>query len=440
MDKDDSLKPAGSLPPNADDAAMDPDQDVVEKVFDISPDFKISPIQENPEPVLPKQTAPTKPTPTTNLKPAVPPIPPPIVASVQPPTQLPPRPVAQGTFIQPSEKGLSGTFWAQPSLQDAVSAQMPAPVIKASAIKPQPYKDLAGQPSDIKPLRTYEGDIAEVLARRNPSVTSIAIAEHEKKGDGNMIGNDVPAEPDPETHSAKKIIMVIASLVIVLAGAAGGYYLYNQSPLKAAQITAPAPAIQTPQSLVPADSRVVISIDGLGQAAIASRIRAELAKPQTPNTLKEIVLSETQNGQQVRASTADVSAVMGIPVPDMIMRTLSPQWMLGESADGSGRTTLSVIVKTDFFQNAFAGMLQWESTMPQDLQQYVSSTSAQFAVLQGQFMDRIVKNTDVREFVATDNNTVFLYSFINNSTLVVTGNENALADIITRLEQQAFIR
>jgi hypothetical protein len=74
-----------------------------------------------------------------------------------------------------------------------------------------------------------------------------------------------------------------------------------------------------------------------------------------------------------------------------------------------------------------------------------SSTSPEippvpYATISGRFEDRIVKNKDVREFRAADGKIVFLYSFIDQTKLVVTASEETLAEIISRLERQAFIR
>ena len=131
--------------------------------------------------------------------------------------------------------------------------------------------------------------------------------------------------------------------------------------------------------------------------------------------------------------------------------------MLGVYADGNGTKTAFVIATVDYFQNAFAGILQWESTMADDLKQYLyantpadialgtstASTSASMnrpVILRGSFIDRIVGNKDVREFVTSDGNVLFLYSFMNNTELAITGSEAALSAILNRLEQQAFVR
>jgi hypothetical protein len=61
-------------------------------------------------------------------------------------------------------------------------------------------------------------------------------------------------------------------------------------------------------------------------------------------------------------------------------------------------------------------------------------------VIRGNFIDRIVQNKDVREFVTSDGKIIFLYSFIDNTKLVVTGSEATLSEILRRLEQQTYVR
>ena len=168
--------------------------------------------------------------------------------------------------------------------------------------------------------------------------------------------------------------------------------------------------------------------------------------------------------------------------------------MLGVYADTTGTKSLFVVVTTNFFQDTFSGMLQWESRMPDDIKQYLfsngqapapssianvpstatntiksisviagtkasastssavatssaaSSTSNLAGVLlpntsiKGEFKDRIVMNKDVREFVTDSWQPLFLYSFVDNSRLVVTDKESTLAKVITRLENQALVR
>jgi hypothetical protein len=136
--------------------------------------------------------------------------------------------------------------------------------------------------------------------------------------------------------------------------------------------------------------------------------------------------------------------------------------MLGEYSDANGNKDLFVVVTHNFFQNAFAGMLSWENVMADDLKQFFGNTKPvqttnitsnttststptktawqPYFTLLGHFSDGIIKNKDAREFRTDTGNVIFLYSFIDNTKLVITSREGTLAEIITRLEQQAFIR
>jgi hypothetical protein len=69
-----------------------------------------------------------------------------------------------------------------------------------------------------------------------------------------------------------------------------------------------------------------------------------------------------------------------------------------------------------------------------------AETNPSYIILRGSFIDRIIKNKDVREFTAGNGDVIFLYSFIDSTKLVVTGSESALSEILNRLEQQAFVR
>ncbi len=364
---------------------------------------------------------------------------------------------------------------------------------------------VAAPGSDIKPLRTYESDVAEALAHRNISTASMAIAENKRKTGEERLGTKEsakpkeqtaelpkkaapipqPPKPDPEpyvppivkpqtreeafaprpaprpvdqgfrggsvapeaeipaapSHIGRKASLVLLSLIIIGGGLAGGYYLYMRSPVSSIPLKPAAPA--TPQtamvkSLVPAESQALIAVDGLSLEAITERISAEVAKPQKPGTIKEIVLTQNVNGEQKQIFPANAARAMKIPVPDIILRTLQPKWMLGVYTDVSGTKNVFVAATTDTFQNAFSGMLGWEKVIPNDLKAYISAGTT---TPQGSFIDEIVRNKDVRAFVTPrDEHTVFMYSFVNNSMLVASNNEIALAEIVSRLENQAFVR
>jgi len=441
----------------------------------------------------------------------------PLPAETPIPSETPVAPADTASSTDPENDGdkiveITDDFNITPVLTDIPVPPAPPvmPITPISPVIPTPVAPIIaavpGKPAtktlhitpNLKRLRTYEGDVAEVLANKKISTTSIALAEKRRETGEDRIGSaetssgaggSLPGESGSEasSHAGKKILIAIASLVLVGIGVIGAYYLYSISPLSLGQRVAPQP--QAVKSLVPSDTQVAIPIDGMAASAIISAVRSETAKSQSPNTIKEIILVETKNSQHFRVAGPDMANIMDTGAPNIVLRALSDDWMLGVYADPNGTKTVFVVATVDYFQNAFAGMLQWESVMADDLKQYlyasapadiaaeavlanpmtatstanasttrttasttaVSTTSSflpaqQYAtinqpvILRGNFIDRIVQNKDVREFVTTDGKTLFLYSFIDNTKLVITGSEATLSEILKHLEQQTFIR
>ncbi|MEK7609922.1 MAG: hypothetical protein AAB470_02260 [Patescibacteria group bacterium] len=361
--------------------------------------------------------------------------------------------------------------------------------------------------SEIKPIRTYESDVADVMSHKKTSRASIAIAESNKKDGGETISNI------ETSRAGKKILLTLLSLIFVGGGVIGAYYLYTISPLAPAKFITPQQKIIP--SIIPRDSQVIITLGDNLPVSIQSKIQTEIDKTQALETIKEIIFANKDStGSLARISGPGMIEMMDIGAPDTVLRSLTADWMLGVHNNIDNKKTIFVVVTTNFFQNTFSGMLQWESVMADDIKQYLypialkgianissenvstdtkkvdpladlnsilpgapapltttstttssnvskqvkkiatstnvtqtSSTTTDltpplqpYFTLRGKFEDRIVKNKDVREFRTDTGTTLFLYSFIDNSHLIITGNEATLSEILTRLEKQSLIR
>lgn len=337
----------------------------------------------------------------------------------------------------------------------------------------EPAKNSESTKNDgnLRNIRTYESDVADVLAKRNTSSVTIALAES-RKNQGNESFGDI----EEQSQTKKKILIVIISILLAGGGIFGAYYLYSISPL------APAPTISnTPQgtnSLIPIDSQSVIEVSATSNPAdIKNSIKNEFARNQAPQTIRELALvtsvaitsgDDAGKKKLVRIPTQTMISSLGINMPDLLYRSLESNWMLGIYADADGQKSIFVILTNNFFQNTFAGMLQWENIMADDLKEYLvtsgvngianaptiaSSTASttpeadqkeqyvpKYTTIRGQFVDKIIKNKDLREFISGDGELVFLYSFLDNKRLIFTSREDLVTEIMSRLEKQAFVR
>lgn len=429
------------------------------QIFDITPDLNISPakdeIDNTPPVVIPdnildiKTPQPSKnPTPTP-IQPQFGPANPPAktigIISNKIPTQ-------QNTQTKPS------------TLQEAVSSikiekEIPQKPLGSLNIpqKPIPDKPWETKPNSIiKPLRTYETDFAEAMSKKRISTSSLVIAEDKRKQNTENLSNSKEISNKDiidkyKSHATRNWILSIISLILICGGGFAGYYLYLRSPVAPVIIQNSTTAQNTlSKSIIPSDSKVVLSIDNKNANSILSQINSEINKQQNEKTIKEIVLSKTINTEVKKVSANEMLSLAEISPPDLITRSLSSDWMLGVYANSSGLKNPFVITTNIFFQNTFAGIIQWEKTMPNDLKQYLYSGSAPISTTsdivipdfttRGQYKDRIIKNRDVREYIAENGHIIFLYSFISNDKLVITNDEEALEEIIVRLEKNAFLR
>lgn len=295
-----------------------------------------------------------------------------------------------------------------------------------------------------KPIRTYESDVAEALANKKSSVMTMAIAENKRKTGEESISNTEP------TQVGRKIFMVVLSTVLIVAGLGGGYYLYLKSPL----------APQTNQktvnkipSIISPDSQTLLSVNTAKENQLIQIISNALQNSDTSNdSVGEFILTQTNGSTTLRVMSSDFIQRLNTSMPDTLIRSLTDSWMLGVYGIEDQKLPF-VILKTDFFQNAFAGMLKWESDMPDELatllnyrdkarSEDVNSTTsiASFFTLRGKFEDRIILNRDVREFKNDRGELLVLYSFVDKDTLIIATSEGVLKGLIERIEKQTYMR
>jgi hypothetical protein len=319
---------------------------------------------------------------------------------------------------------------------------------------------------NIKPLRTYESDVAEALARERTSVTTMAVAENLKRQQQKQVAvaeeEEIPEDEGTQgTSVAKKVLLFLLSLCFLGAGVIGAYYLYSKSPLAPPTPVQPdKPAII---SLIPSDSYVLMPTENLNAISLKARIQREMEKSQPEGSIMEIIPTKVVEGQTMRVSAEEMVEIMDVEVPDILMRSLGQATMIGIYTPPRDARSIFAVVTTEFYQNTFAGMIQWESVMADDLKFFLfpdsvrgvantttdgvpaqnpqsSDTVAPLLTIRGKFVDRIIKNKDVRQFIADDGRILFMYSLVDNNKLVITDKEITLAEILTRLEKAASIR
>lgn len=138
------------------------------------------------------------------------------------------------------------------------------------------------------------------------------------------------------------------------------------------------------------------------------------------------------------ASTTDVLILLAPNMPAELERNLTDQYMIGIYSFDTNQPF--IIFKTDDYGASFAGMLRWESTMIYDLGQIFGIPSLTETSVPYAFSDEALQNKDLRVVKDKAGKTVMLYSLIDKNTIVITGSENVFKAIVSKYMNSKTVR
>lgn len=265
----------------------------------------------------------------------------------------------------------------------------------------------------ISPLRTLKTDMARAVKEEGISVAKVALAQQAKT-------RSQGATAKPATRPKSHLGSLVLILVLVLAGAGGFVWWQSYAPNQGSAL---------PPSTAPT-------------ALIFAEESQELILPTTPSSadLREAIRGASSAGswqvKQLYPATTGVAlkwnqarARLGLTLPDTLARSLEEGYMFGLIKQGNSASPF-LLLKTKFYNNAAAGLREWEKTMPQSLFPLFHPQNPSIA--SPVFSDRLIRNKDGRRLVASDGQTVIFYAFLDNETILLTTNEGSFSDIFSR--------
>ena len=153
-------------------------------------------------------------------------------------------------------------------------------------------------------------------------------------------------------------------------------------------------------------------------------------------------LTAEEGGIPKLISAQTFLSMLGAEATDSLARSFEPLFFFGVHVFNGNQPFL--IFKTLSYENTFAGMLAWESTLQKELSPVFGAaltradlqpiaTSTETILPSASFEDKVLRNKDARVFRGRGGEIVLLYSFVDHATLVITTNEYTFAEIISRL-------
>lgn len=270
----------------------------------------------------------------------------------------------------------------------------------------------------LSPIRTYKSDLARAVKEEGVSLSTIALSEQNRKRLG--LG---PQPTKSQDHPGRFNLVLI--IVLLLAGLGVGTFYWWQT--RAVTPNPSGPNIAQPtKSLIFADQEKKLE---LNTTAANTRASIQNASEDTSGkwTIENLIF--TQNGTS--ASWSKVAQYFNLKLPDNLTRSLGESYMFGLYRVGTGDNSHRfLILKTSLGDKAFATLLGWEPTMPNQLLPLFYGASPRLANIA--FRDKLVRNKDARILVDTENKTALLYALIDDETIAIVPDEETFGAILDR--------
>ncbi len=274
--------------------------------------------------------------------------------------------------------------------------------------------DLLHNKSKLSSLRTYQGDVANIIRSQKESATSIALKEKAKR-------EERKEEPSAKQNKSTRpsLLIAILALVLIISGSYALFFAYTVFVNKEVK------KVATEESILPINNN--ISIVNVNKNNLAS----ELSKVESRGFFSVDISG--LDGTKV-ASTKDLLDLVEANTPTALVRNLEDGYVLGGLGDGTDARFM--VIKFNNFETVFSAMLDWEPYMTSDFS-YIFGGSAN---VDGNWIDTIVKNKDVRLFINQKDEEILAYTFLDKNTVLVTNNTKGVSEINALYASRALVR
>jgi len=279
---------------------------------------------------------------------------------------------------------------------------------------------------DIKVLRTYTSDMADVIRDNEMSVIKIAMAEKEKREQ-----DDIYKKAEGSNFS--KIFLVIGGIIFIVAAIVGSYFLLKNKK------EIPQTVISNTETFISYDSKSDIDVTNIvDMSDLLGLIKKEQQKDS--KLINAVFLNQKTNNVSESLNSKDFLSLIKTTAPDALLRSLSDKYLLGKysnpnAADSRDRSATFLIFETNNYSQAYASMLDWEKTMLKDLFTLfdIKISSSNDPIFEKQWKDIVINNKDARVLYGENGEGILYYVFVNKNDFVITDNIEALKEVVARL-------
>lgn len=281
---------------------------------------------------------------------------------------------------------------------------------------------------NLKTLRTYTSDMADAVRENEISVIKIAVAEQQK--------NIAEAEyKKAQGSKLAKFFMFIGALALIAGGVALAYFLLNKKD----EATAPTEIVNRKiETFISYDEDVFVDMTNATLSSdVTNLLKIESSKAGSPRSIKALFLTTSASGKPELLSIQKLLSLLKVTAPGPLSRSFGDQYLVGTYTpvkEDEG-PKLFLIFETNDYNVAYAGMLQWEKSILNDLFDLfqVDISGERSELFERPFKDIIINNRDARILYDTNGTDILYYIFLDKNKIIITSSQEAIKEIIIRL-------
>ncbi len=296
--------------------------------------------------------------------------------------------------------------------------------------------------SVVRPLRTFRTDIEKVVQEKKMSVVSAIAAESEKRSREKNTKKEARMSTKALLGVGGSILLLVLA-VIILGGAV--IWNANRAPIITTITSDQIPALifvdghEEYRMDTKSSATILRELAGVGQS-IMGKLGSMIQIYPT------VLIPKTDSSPEYKklVTAPEFFDAIEAHITSSFRRSIEEDITMGfHIFDGNQPF---IIIKTNFYENAFRGMIAWEKTMDIDLDPWFLPPQSRNAQLTQNteatstltfssvgFVDRLIKNKEVRIYPRQGTYGI-LYGFIDRETLVITTNEFTFAEIVRRFQ------
>jgi hypothetical protein len=264
----------------------------------------------------------------------------------------------------------------------------------------------------IKSLRTYKGDVDDILSKGEASASSILIAEQKST-------HVVPTLVWPQDNVARNKFFIILGGILLLLGIiaiSAVYYVKSTEQIA---------TIKETKALISFSEEKDLPVASVARDELLNELIQEKRSFKLPvNSVLYVNTTDTSGGP---APVSNILSLLTPKMPGALSRSFGKEYMLGIYSFSTNEHF--IILTVSDYAESFAGMLKWEKNIPVDLGK-LFEIPVDGSGAGATFVDEAYRNKDLRVLRNQDGKTVLLYSFVDRNTLIITTNEDILTAVI----------